>query len=110
MQSFVESLHPHDLPQRHPAIRDEAGTLDRVEELAARVDAQQMQDRRGQIGRTHGPVLGEGADPVARPDDLATNPGTGEGDGKDAAPVIAAAVVVETGGVAEFADPKADGC
>ena len=30
---------PHDLPQRHPAIGDETRTLDRVEELAARVEA-----------------------------------------------------------------------
>jgi hypothetical protein len=35
---FLQSLRPHDLPQRHPAIGDEPWPLDRVHELMARID------------------------------------------------------------------------
>jgi hypothetical protein len=51
-----------------------------------------------------GVLVGGAVDHAAR--DATACPGQGEA----TAPVIAAAVVVETGGVAEFADPKADGC
>ncbi len=72
-------------------------------QLGFEVEAEAVEDRRGDVGRLDGPVGGHGPQWVARADDApALDPAAGEADGEAKRPVVAAAGGVDAGRAAEL--------
>lgn len=83
---------------RRAAVGDRAGTIDGVHELGRRGDAEQVEDRRGEVAGTQRPGVGITADAVAGAHDLAArNADPGQGHGETGAPMIPSALGIDLG-------------
>src|SRR6266853_4504050 len=81
----------HQFANRPAVVGDAARAAEGVVKLRVRRDAEQVENRRGEIGWRHGMFGGDCAETIARADDLsAADARAREHDRKARAPVIAA--------------------